>query len=153
MVRIFAILSAVLLLAFAFTACTSDCIYKLFESNDGGELCGRYCPKEDDEGNEISLISLDRSGKPMNDALGNAVMRTTKHDEFGNSLEDIAFDDAGRRTRIDDGWAIRRAGMRAEKSAACTPRSMPRGSHTPTRVTSSAFAAATKASLTRGSSP
>ena len=61
MVRFFAILCAVLLCVAAFSACTSDCIYKTFESNDGGELCGRFCPKEDEEGNEI----LDDDGEPV----------------------------------------------------------------------------------------
>lgn len=62
----------------------------------------------DEQGYLISMTSLDRSGKVMNDVAGNAVMKVTKHDEFGNPLEEAAFDAASRRTKVDDGFAIQR---------------------------------------------
>lgn len=43
-----------LLLVICFlSGCTSDCIYKLYETSEGDELCGRFCPLEDEEGNTV----------------------------------------------------------------------------------------------------
>ncbi|MFN8389470.1 MAG: hypothetical protein U0136_04190 [Bdellovibrionota bacterium] len=46
------ILFAVLLCA-SLTGCTSDCIYKLYDTSSGDQLCGRFCPKQDEEGNDV----------------------------------------------------------------------------------------------------
>ena len=48
-----ALLGAVFFAGLFFGGCTSDCIYKTYTTNAGDELCGRFCPLEDDEGNPV----------------------------------------------------------------------------------------------------
>jgi hypothetical protein len=43
----------VALVCAALAACSSDCIYKLYTTSAGDQLCGRFCPLEDDEGNDV----------------------------------------------------------------------------------------------------
>ena len=47
------LLLCTILAAFTLLACSSDCIYKLYTNNSGDELCGRFCPLEDEEGNDV----------------------------------------------------------------------------------------------------
>lgn len=69
---------AAALLGAGTSACTDDCIYKLYTTNAGDELCGRFCPLEDEEGNDV----LDDNGdvvydKPENVARVNCVLPTS----------------------------------------------------------------------------
>jgi len=57
--RFWFLLSLILLLS----GCTSDCIYKLYNTSEGDQLCGRFCPLEDEEGNTV----LNDSGEVVYD--------------------------------------------------------------------------------------
>lgn len=58
----------VLLIIAGFSACSDDCIYKLYDNNSVGELCGRFCPKEDESGN----VQTDSDGQVVFDDVPQA---------------------------------------------------------------------------------
>ena len=55
------LLPALVLISLSVAGCESDCIYKLYENRDGDELCGRYCPIDDAEGNAV----VDADNEPV----------------------------------------------------------------------------------------
>ncbi len=66
--------------------------------------------KYDQEGFVMELTSLDPDGKPMNDKVGNATLRTVKRDDFGNILEALAIDPSDKTTvATNEGWSQFRA--------------------------------------------
>jgi hypothetical protein len=62
----------------------------------------------DAEGRVVELVSLDRERRMMNDRAGNAGLRSSDFDAFGNARRVDAFDKDGAPTRVKDGWASRR---------------------------------------------
>jgi YD repeat-containing protein len=59
----------------------------------------------DRDGHVTTLTSLDIEGRPMNDAFGNAILRTTR-DERGNQIEAAARDAGDRPTMVRLGWTF-----------------------------------------------
>jgi hypothetical protein len=63
----------------------------------------------DGSGNLVEMISLDRSGKWMNDRAGNAALKMSDFDPFGNARRFDALDRRGALTTVKGGWASRLA--------------------------------------------
>lgn len=61
----------------------------------------------DDRGRLTRLTSLEETGRPMNDIVGNAHLDLLR-DDRGNAIEIRARDDQGKPTRVTDGDAVRR---------------------------------------------
>jgi YD repeat-containing protein len=60
----------------------------------------------DTRGRWLETISLDPQGNPMNDEVGNAIIRCRKSDLMGNTLEAEALDASGHITLLTEGWSI-----------------------------------------------
>jgi len=57
------LLLCTIIASFTLLACSSDCIYKKYTTKAGDELCGRFCPLEDEDGNDV----LDDDGEVVYD--------------------------------------------------------------------------------------